>query len=447
MNIYFHIDELYRDAVVASSLKKKFALQGHNLVYGCRSAKWLVKHFHNAFDVIIMPRPLMIYGNWGKDILSWNTHFVILATENLGIIAKDHLYSAVKYLEREYFEGNKQYVSKIDAFCVWGRKQMQAIEEYAGEVSNKCHVVGHPRHDHTCLPNEGYVPVSNKSSTKGVIGITTRAVALNNYFRRSPMMWFSAFLSDRVKYEFFNTNTGEFLLSPQPRVSRPADTLIAQSIDIQNILRIIGELLKNGYEVSLRVHPKENSDVWQQLLNQCGLKVDVSNPKQPMTFWLSTMKYVIGPASTSFYDALMLGVTPISTCSLDPRRKACIGELQEENNNLMQHVFKPKSISELIQYIESGSQNDDNPDLFDVLRQEADYPDCSDSLNKVVAVCCSSVTRSINRRIYLYMYKASALLYFSLLTLRNTLIKRKESSVNFSMDFRQIRFIDDLVQV
>ena len=130
MNIYFHIDELHRDAVVASALKKKFAQKGHNLIYGNRATYPLLKYFHSAFDVIILPRPHLIYDNWGDEWMSWNARFVTLSTESLGIICKDHEVMAKTLLDREYFEGKRQYVERIDAFCLWGTKQLQAVKDH-----------------------------------------------------------------------------------------------------------------------------------------------------------------------------------------------------------------------------------------------------------------------------------------------------------------------------
>ena len=50
MNVYFHIDELARDAIVASSLKKHF--KGHNLIYGNRfSTNFLLPKFYHLFSM------------------------------------------------------------------------------------------------------------------------------------------------------------------------------------------------------------------------------------------------------------------------------------------------------------------------------------------------------------------------------------------------------------
>ena len=75
-----------------------------------RVSNRLLKYFHSSFDVIVVPRPHVLYDNWGEDWLSWNLRFVTLSTESLGIICKDHHVMASTLLEKEYFEGrNSSY--------------------------------------------------------------------------------------------------------------------------------------------------------------------------------------------------------------------------------------------------------------------------------------------------------------------------------------------------
>ena len=50
-NVYFHIDELGRDAITASALKKAFKERGINMVYGNRFyTQKLLERFAFAFD-------------------------------------------------------------------------------------------------------------------------------------------------------------------------------------------------------------------------------------------------------------------------------------------------------------------------------------------------------------------------------------------------------------
>lgn len=442
MNIYFHIDELNRDAVVASGLKVVFRQGGHTLVYGNRVTNRLLKFLHGAFDVVVVPRPHVLYDNWGTDWMSWNTRFVMLSAESLGIICKDHQVMARTLLEKDFFEGNKDIVNRIDAFCLWGSKQLQAVKEFAGEVAGKCHVVGHPRHDVNCVGTHRNEEGSSRGTRK-TIGIVTRAVGLNDYFGRSALDGFTTLFNDHFQYEFVNKATGERLPSKRSG-AKPADTLIVQAIDVGSTLRVIRALETAGYDISVRVHPKENVEVWASLLTRCNLAAVVSDPRQPITRWLRNVDYLIGPPSTSFYDAVMLGVTPISICGLDPRRRESIGELWEDNNRLMPFVFKPKSVEELVDYVRAGNRNFCSAEILSVLKEEADFPDCRESLRKVVSVCTQGNHDARSRTLQLAVFRLVRYLFFIIWRLKNRVRGRRENSAMFAMGRREARFIDSL---
>lgn len=441
MNIYFLIDELHRDAVVASALKKKFAEKGHTLIYGNRATNRLLKYFHNAFDVIIFPRPHIIYDNWGDEWMSWKTRFVTLSTENLGIICKDHEVMAKTLLDREYFEGKRQYVERIDAFCFWGEKQLQAVKDHASEVADKCYVVGHPRHDDACVKARQDVAVVRGKSK--AVGIVTRATALNNYFNRNLLDWFTVLFDDHVNFEYYNKTTGEKLPSKRATAS-PADAVTVQAIDIENTLRVIKRLTDAGHQVTLRVHPKENVDAWQDLLQRSGLDAEISDARLPITRWLQDLDYLVGPPSTSFYDGVMLGVTPISICNLDPRRKQSVGELWEENNRLMDHVFKPATIDELLAYIESGTRNFNSNEIRQILKEEANFPACAHALDEVVAICARGVSPARSRKLILACFKPARYIYFKAWRIMYWFLDKKINSAMFAMERKETRFIDGL---
>lgn len=436
MNVYFHIDELNRDAIVASALKQRFSASGHNLVYGNRITNRLLRYFHSAFDVIIMPRPHIVYDNWGDEWLSWDAKFIMLSTESLGIICKDHDVMARTILEKEYFEGDRKYIDRIDAFCLWGDKQLRAISENAEEVRHKCHVVGHPRHDVNCLPRK------NREKDGMVVGVITRAVALNDYFKRSALDGFVTLLSDHYQYEYINKQTGKSLPSKRA-VSKPAESIIVQALDAATTLRTIDTLRKSGYQVSLRVHPKEDVEVWKELIVRCNLGVEINDPKTPVTKWLHGLDYVIGPPSTSFYDAAMLGVTPISTSRLDGRRQQYIGELWEDNNRLMEHIFKPVTYEDLLDYMASGVHLKTEGGVGSILKEEADFPECRNSIERLCALCESLAGRKSSKGMLRIFFIIREFFYYAW-KVKNFLLKIKENSASFALDRRTRRFIDGL---
>lgn len=441
MNIYFHIDELNRDAIVASSLKKKFKKKGHKLIYGNRASSRLLNYFHGAFDIIIMPRPHFLNDIWGKRWMSWSTKVIILSSESLGIICKDHHVMARTLLEKDFFEGNKQIVNKIALFCYWGPKQLQAIKDYAPEITEKCHVVGHPRHDQHCINKPLRISKQDKKQ-KNNIGIITRAVALNDYYDRSPLDSFFTLFDPHFQYEYFNRETGSYLVSKRPQ-TKPGDTVAVQAIDVQTTLKIIERLKNDNFNISLRLHPKEKVDVWRTLLEKCNLDVQISESKLPITSWLQGQDYVIGPPSTSFYDAVMLNITPISICNLDKRRKGFIGELYEENNQLMEYVYKPESIESLVKYINDEVQNTKHPQILAILGEEADFPECSNSLEKVVSLCCKLEIYKKERKNWLLLFNVARFLLNNLLRIKMFKSGQKQSSAVFLVNNRISKFIDN----
>jgi surface carbohydrate biosynthesis protein len=439
VNIYFHVDELNRDAVVASALKKKFARLGHTLVYGNRVTNRLLKYHHRTFDVVVVPRPHMLYDHWGDEWMSWDVRFAMLSSESLGIICRDHRVMARTLLEKDYFEGNRTYVDRIDAFCLWGPKQLQAIKDYAPEIATKCHVVGHPRHDASCVRAQD----AGRQRPRRRIGVITRAVALNDYFRRSALDGFTTLFDEHFQYEFVNKTTGERLKSKRPG-AQPADVVLVQAIDTENTLKIINRLESAGYTVSVRVHPKENAEIWQGLLKRCRLHAQVAEARMPIARWLEGVDYLVGPPSTSFYDAVMLGVTPISICQLDARRRQSIGELWEDNNRLMEHVFRPDTIDSLVEYIARDTRYVHTPASLQVLQEEAYYPACASSLDKVVAVCTASVPERSRGDVRLVSFELARYLYFKAWRARLRAQGRRENSAMFVMGREERRFVDGL---
>lgn len=442
MIVYFHIDELNRDAVVASALKRRMADRGHKLVYGTRILARLVPFFHRAFDVIVMPRPHVFYDNWKTDWIEWDCRFITLSTENLGIICKDLRVMAKTLLENTYFEGRRDYVERIDAFCVWGHRQKQAIIQHAPEVAHKFNVVGHPRHDALCV---GRRPADRQSGVPNRrVGVVTRAVALNDYFGRTALDALSVMLDPHFKYEIVDKVTGEGLKSTRV-AAMPAENLMAQVLDAKTAILAMAALQAEGIELSLRIHPKERIEVWQRVLEACGINAEISPPQLPITEWLKTLDWVIGPPSTSFYDALMIGVTPIDISTMDARRPALAGELWEDNNRMMPHLPRAASNSELKHLLGSVACLDQSA-VMSILKDEADYPECSNSLEKFVDVCQSVAPRTEANQFALLGFRIAQTIFEAMWKVRNLVIKRKQNSAAFTIGGRVTTFIDNLTK-
>jgi hypothetical protein len=443
MIIYFHIDELNRDAITASILKKKLKERGHYLIYGNRITMRLLNYFHNFIDVIIMPRPHFLYDNFKEKWLFWDSKFITISTESLGIITTEKELMAKTLLEREYFEDNKQYVNRIDAFCVWGKRQLIAIEEFAAEVRDKFYFVGHPRYDNQCLKNSHFNSKKKKIS-KIQIGIISRSNALNDYYKRTTLESFSEYLSEKINYEYNNKKSGKMLLFKRPK---PIEGTVCQSIDTVNIINIIKSLIDLDYEINFRAHPKENLDVWQKMFGQYNLKIKFSKPEQPISYWLENLDYLIGPPSTAFYDAVINNVTPISIDQIDPRRKFFVTDFSEDNNSLMPHIFRPKNIEEIKEFIIQNKKINITDKIKNIFSEEVGYPECQDSINNLIDVCekISKSKNIIKKRLYFYyFYLFFQFFYGFLWDLKSFIIRRKSNSAMYSLNFKIIRYINNL---
>ena len=130
-NVYFHIDELGRDAITASALKKAFAEHDINLVYGNRVyTKRVLEHFAFAFDIIILPRPMFLYDF--KNIDRNMPPIMILFTESVGRVVEESndKFTLFSLLDSPYMEGDTRYIDKITSFLLWGESAKKRINKY-----------------------------------------------------------------------------------------------------------------------------------------------------------------------------------------------------------------------------------------------------------------------------------------------------------------------------
>ena len=227
---------------------------------------------------------------------------------------------------------------------------------------------------------------------------------------------------------------------------KPIEGTICQSIDTVNIINIIKSLIDSDYEINFRAHPKENLDVWKKIFGQYNLKIKFSKPEQPISYWLENLDYLIGPPSTAFYDAVINNVTPISIDKIDSRRKLFVTDLSEDNNSLMQHIFRPKSIDEIKEFIVKNKKININNEIKNIFSEEVGYPECQDSLNNLINVCEKiSKSKNILKKSYFYFFYLFFQFFYSFLwDLKSFIIRRKPNSAMFSFNFKIIRYINNL---
>lgn len=147
-SIYFHIDELARDAVVASNLRRIFG-PDVELVYGNRQTSAWLDQSGRAFDLCIMPSVDFLATYWPEPKRMLQT--VILPAEqimNSRAASNDRI--VAKFLG-SYPDKMRPWVERVSVFLFWGPGAMAAVLELRPDLEPKCHVVGHPRFDYRCL--------------------------------------------------------------------------------------------------------------------------------------------------------------------------------------------------------------------------------------------------------------------------------------------------------
>ncbi len=450
--IYFHIDELNRDAIVASVLSCELKKLGWKVIYGNRFLSRLLKYFEWVFDVVILPKPMFISSIFNeKQINTLRSKFVMLYTENIGLVANDFYPKMLLRcaLDTDFMSGKTAAVDKVAAFCFWGSQVANTVAETYPSLKNRCYVVGHPRHDSRAVGEKNY---AFKNPCEKSIGFITRFVAINDYFSRNPMIELvDRFLKDEIQYEYINKATDDFLIN-EKRGSQPDFDLFVEIVDIKNIALLIKRFKDEGYKISIKIHPRENPKVWHQMTGLDNENLEIANPQIPFSDWVKKQKCVIGSPSTSFYDCFMLGVMPISIANLDSKRSIFLSKYYEENNKLIKHVIAPDSIEKLFDTVKKIKSEEFvmEEGVADILLAEANYPFCSESIDKVANVLKEIISPLSKRTILqslglcIYLFLKNILNYSGFLVA--FLLKKKFTSSFFILSHFRVWKIKSMVK-
>ena len=444
-NVYFHIDELGRDAITASALKKAFAERGINLVYGNRVyTRRVLEHFVFAFDIIILPRPMFLHDfkNMNKDM----PPIVVVFTESVGRVVDENndKFTLFSLLDTPYMEGDTKYVDKVTSFFLWGESGKTRIDKYYPEIADKFHVVGHPRHDKRCIDHK----IKNTSKAKAKIGLITRQPLLNDFLKRQPVEAVVASSSSlEVSYDYNNTSTGDFLLSQD---NDPVDEIYMEAVDIQILLQLLLKLNEQGHEIHLKVHPREDRELWVDFVKKYNLNVTLAHWCMPFSHWVKELDYVIGPSSTSFYDCCVAGVQPICTRRINKNRDFHINEFSEEYGALMEHIVTPDSINEIVEIVSEKNESFELSDeIKQVLLNETNYPDSNNSIDKMVELSLASKKEDqvspFMKTIYMISFNIYGGLLDNAMRIYRFLNRRTEQGSTFLMTKKNRKYIDSLV--
>ena len=386
--VYFHIDEYNRDSIVASALKKYFASYHIELVYGARYlSESVVFGSLKCFDAIIVPKPHFL--RLPKGVTSTETPIYCLLTESVGWQMSYAELAAHVILQDHGNESSNANV--ISRYFLWGEIGLDAITKIAPRFRDKMVVVGHPRLDQLCLANR------NTHSDAVRIGIITRFPILNDFAQRKPIGCLSG---GQNELEIDSRGITSGSLRPNGE-----NDIFAEALEIKLLLDLIRRLsksdLKHCLNISFRVHPREDQNFWEgflekELSGQSNINFELAVSSEPFVHWAQDMDFVIGPPSTSFFECLHLGVTPISIHNLDSRRRALKLFVTEEKSSIAKDIYAPSDIDELINFVLSVKPLKISKTLSKKLEREICSSRCGESLRSMVDIIISDIsTKSV----------------------------------------------------
>lgn len=375
-SVYFHIDEVARDAVVASSLKSKLAAMGVSLVYGNRVTSPLLKRT-DPFDLYVFPS-VDLFKAFFPDLGRLRTPVVILPAESVG-----GLTSNLRRLGAKYFgafpDECRSWTERVAAFCLWGPSHVKSFDEFGPHLLERVHVVGHPRFDSGCLGSmvRGDGPVR--------VGLISRFSGLNPFNNASMLANIHS-----GRRSFYRDG----VVSPRFAVHADRDWedyLYNEALDLRLLFEVVDALSERGTEIEIRVHPRENRSRWEALIAEYRLPITIAPWDMPFQHWASRMDHIVGPTSTSFFDCFAIGHRPICTNALAAKRSAHVIAGGDDDNPILKFVHMPANMRDLVDLAsrKSREQSQGNypPALAEILHQEAWYPECATALARIADIC------------------------------------------------------------
>ncbi len=433
MLVYFHIDELARDAIVASALKKESEARGIRLMYGNRLATdYLLRHW-NIFDAIILPSLLHFFYAF-PDAKNLPRNVFILQTEAIGQSTK-----TLKRLNGKYFGDEPvKYDPWHQAVCgylLWGPAHLNPFHEHHPEYLSKCKVVGHPRLSRLCTPHK-----ITRTDPRPVIGFVSRFNLLSPFDNtRTP------FETVVNSMRFGNKVMTVYEGSADKDVE---DMFFTEVIDFRVMLQIMRVLDPKEYRLVVRPHPRENRGGWQRLAKKLGLNITVSDWDVPFAYWLAGIDYIITPPSTGLYDMFFHGRRPIVIDKVVPRRADHTLAQSDDNNQILEGVCRPASIEEIIQRLKSGDIPHDETLVRSCLDEQVGAAIAADSITNILDAV-KTLTQNLPRRTWpqgaVTAWEMLVTILSQLKEWKWKIQRRMEQGSSFNLTLKRRRWINNLV--
>lgn len=431
INILFHIDELARDSIVASALKREGIKQDINVYFTTKKQSKILRIL-NPFDAIILPSLEHFKFFFPNKQFIPNNVF-ILPTEAVGQSTGNLRRMQAKYLGNDAHKSSPWHKA-VKAFLLWGRVHKEGLVKQEENYKNKSFVVGHPRLSKFCIAKKKI----KEDKRKQIIGFISRFNAINTFDKRSNLqcMYNNMRIFDSPKWE------------NSPSKLDAEDIIYLELLDFRIFLEIIRSLDKNKFEFQIRPHPRENPNEWKEFIKNNNLQIKISPWYHPFTYWISDLDYIICPPSTSIYDMLNQDYIPICIDKILKKRKNHILTESDDNNQILEYVYRPNNIGELINKVSKKKKIPIDLNYKNILDgQTKPSKKNSDSIINILKTI-SSQTNSykssnkffVNTMIFLFLFLSISFSYISLI--KN--FKKKEYGSTFNLTFKKLRWIKNL---
>lgn len=432
MLVYFHIDELARDAVVASALKKEVEAAGGRLVYGNRlMTNYLLRHF-NVFDAIILSS-LAHYIDVFPDPNNLPDNVFILQTEAIGQAT-----GTLRRLYGKYFGDDavkcEPWHRSVAGFLLWGHAHINPFREYFPAYLPKVRVVGHPRLSDSCKRS-----ATEKPAGKRVIGFVSRFNLLSPHDGRTP---FQSVLSSM---KFGKKTFPLFENSPDRDVE---DLFFTEVIDFRVMFQIIKSLDPDKYDIRVRPHPRENRMGWQKLAATSGINVSVSRWDEPFGHWLQQVDVVVTPPSTSLYDVFFHKKRAILIDRIVPARANHLLTESDDHNQILGGACRPASVEEVLTRIASDDVPVDHSIVDQRLHEQVAAEIAGSAIRNIIAALDelrpAPARASFGRQVKASLFLALSLLASHARWTKARLSGRMEQGSSFDMTIGRMAWIKRL---
>lgn len=432
MLVYFHIDELARDAIVAAALKKELKKRGGELIYGNRfTTDYILRHW-NVFDAVVLPSLLHFYGAF-PDPNTLPTNVFILQTEAIGQGTR-----TLRRINGKYFgdepEKYDPWHKAVCGYLLWGPAHLNAFNEFHPEYLPKCKVVGHPRLSYLC---KGAPKM--QVNDRPVVGFVSRFNLLNPFDARAP---FESIVSSM---RFGKKTAPLYEGSPDKDVE---DLFYTEVIDFRMMLQIIMNIDRERFRISVRPHPRENRLGWWRLSRKLGLDITVSDWDKPFGHWLSEVDHIVTPPSTGLYDIFFHGHRPIVIDQLVTKRSDHTLAQSDDRNQILDGICRPKSVDEVVHLLEEGKLPRPPKDVSRLLQEQVGADIANHSTSNILDAIAELIsrTRPLRRNVgALFIWRLTVIVLSELKNVKARLQLKPEQGSSFNLTIKRSAWIDRLL--